>query len=330
MRVLWTHNFDPDKSKQVYLQTTAEGVRKRGVDPYLEYLGNLRSVRNLWRARRRVRELSKKFDIVHAQYGSACALATAGADGIPKVVSIRGNDWNIHQDSFEFHYFHTRLASAMTRLSLGRYDCVLAVSQRLATALKNVFPRSNVATLPSPIDLGRFIPRDKQEARAILGFPNNTEKWVLFNSLILDNPVKRFTLAKQAFELANRRWGNLRFRVANDLPHELVPLFTAACDLILCTSETEGWPNSVKEALACNVPFVSTDVSDLAEIARKDGSCRICSPVANALADGICEALAWPEPRNVRRHVARMSLDATSDRLIGIYDSLISRHLRVA
>ena len=196
--------------------------------------------------------------------------------------------------------------------------------------MKNVFPRSNVATLPSPIDLERFVPRDKQEARALLGFPNNTEKWVLFNSLILDNPVKRLTLAKRAFELANSRCGNLRFRVANELPHAAVPLFTAACDLILCTSETEGWPNSVKEALACNVPFVSTDVSDLADIAQQDGTCRICPPDAQAIAQGICDALACPEPPNVRRHVARMSLDATSDRLIAIYDSVISRHLRVA
>ena len=153
MRVLWTHNFDPHKSKQVFLQTTVDGLRTRGVDPHLEYLGNLRSVRNLWRARRRVRELSKEFDIVHAQYGSACALATAEADGMPRVLSIRGSDWNTYHDSFESPYFHTRLASAMTRLSIGRYDCVLAVSKRLATAVKNVFPRSNVATLPSPIDL---------------------------------------------------------------------------------------------------------------------------------------------------------------------------------
>jgi glycosyltransferase involved in cell wall biosynthesis len=122
--------------------------------------------------------------------------------------------------------------------------------------------------------------------------------------------------------------GNLRLRVANDIPHASLPLFTAACDLILCTSETEGWPNSIKEALACNVPFVSTDVSDLDDIAREDGACKICPPDARALAKGICDALAWPNPPDVRKHVTKMSLDAVSDRLIGIYESLLSRRRR--
>ena len=46
----------------------------------------------------------------------------------------------------------------------------------------------------------------------------------------LADPVKRFPLAKQAFELANSKLGNLRLRIANGLPHQEMPLFTAACD----------------------------------------------------------------------------------------------------
>ena len=97
MRVLWTHNFDPAKpNSQVYMNTAAEGLRAAGVDLTLEYLGNLRSPGNLARARARVRARARDFDLVHAQYGSACALATNGARGVPSVLSIRGNDWSVH------------------------------------------------------------------------------------------------------------------------------------------------------------------------------------------------------------------------------------------
>ena len=80
MRVLWTHNFDPAiPNSQVYINIAAGGLRSLGVDLHLEFLGNMRSIRNLQRARQRVRALALGFDVIHAQYGSACALATAAA-----------------------------------------------------------------------------------------------------------------------------------------------------------------------------------------------------------------------------------------------------------
>jgi hypothetical protein len=212
----------------------------------------------------------------------------------------------------------------MTRWSLGRYDCVLAVSRRIAAELSLCFPRSCIAWQASPIDLQRFVTRGKAEARALLGYPNCDEKWILFNALRLDDPIKRYSLARKAFDLANARLGNLRLRIVNDFPHDMVPLFVAACDLILCTSETEGWPNSVKEALACNVPFVSTDVSDLRDIAKREPKCRICRPDARVIADNICDVLSSVERPNLRQYVLEMGVDASSDRLIRIYNALVA------
>jgi len=325
MRVLWTHNFNPAvPNSQVFMNIASSGLRARGIDLHCEYLGNLRLITNLMGARRHLRRMASDFDLVHAQYGSACALATTAIDKIPKVLSIRGNDWNVHNDTMGFHYVHTRLARGMTRWSLRNYDCVLTVSKRVAVDVQRFSPRSSVLPMPSPINLHCFVPRDKKEARALLGFPDNMEKWVLFNALNLNDPIKRFTLAKEAFELANAKCGNLRLRVATNLPHGDLPLFTSACDVIICTSETEGWPNCVKEALACNVPFVSTDVSDLRDIARLEPTCRVCPADPVVLADNICDVLA-SQQHDLRRHVAAMSLDAISDHLVSIYESLLRR-----
>ena len=326
MRVLWTHNFDPDiQNSGVFVHTTGRGIRARGVDLRLEYVGNLRSVPQVFRARKRIPKMAPEFDIVHAQYGSACAVVTAAVKDVPKVLTVRGSDWQIHRSSLSFLSVHTRLASLLTRASIGSYDCVTSVSNRISAELTAFAPDVRHEMLPSPIDLSRFIPWNKREARARLGFPDTDEKWVLFNSGNLRNPIKRFDLAKRAFDIAQGRHGRLRLRVATGLPHEEMPLFVAACDLIMCTSENEGWPNSIKEALACNVPFVTTDVGDLQDIASIEPSCRVCPADAEVLADNICDVLANHESPDLRTYVRDMSLDAVSDRLISIYESVLSQ-----
>lgn len=326
MRVLWTHNFNPDEfNGQMFIKTASTKLEERGVELHFEYLGNLCSVANLLRARRRLQRMASGFDIVHAQYGSACAFATSAIEGIPKVLSIRGNDWSPYSCSIGVPYFHSRLARMMTRWSLERYDRVLPVSQRIAHEIKRYLSRPSVSVMPSPIDLNKFIPRDRKEARRMLGFGDCSKKWVLFTAAYLDDPVKRFNLAKKAFDIADAKCGNLRLLIATNIPHDRMPLLTAASDVVLCTSETEGWPNSVKEALACNVPFVSTDVGDLREIAQKEPICRISPADPAALAENICDVLASPAAHELRRHVIDMGLDVAGDRLVSIYKSLISR-----
>src|ERR1019366_1395830 len=99
----------------------------------------------------------------------------------------------------------------------GSFDCVLAVSRRMAEELGCFAPDAYLDTVPSPIDLDRFVPMDRTHAREQLGEPARGEKWVLFNSLRLGDPIKRYGLAKEAFDIANARRGDLRLRVANDL-----------------------------------------------------------------------------------------------------------------
>lgn len=326
MRVLWTHNFDPRVlNSGVFVHTTGRGIRAHGIDLRLEYVGNLRSVSQIFRARKRIREMASEFDVVHAQYGSACAVVTAAVKGVPKVLSIRGSDWQVHRSSVNFLSAHTRLASMLTRSSMGSYDCITSVSNRISAELSAFAPHARIELLPSPVDVTRFIPLNKQEARARLGFADADEKWVLFNSGNLKNPIKRFDLAKRAFEIAQERHGHLRLRVATGLPHEEIPLFVAACDLIICTSENEGWPNSIKEALACNVPFVATDVGDLQDIASIEQSCRVCPADAAVLAENICDVLENYESPELRPYVRDMRLEAVSARLIAIYESVLSQ-----
>jgi glycosyltransferase involved in cell wall biosynthesis len=50
--------------------------------------------------------------------------------------------------------------------------------------------------------------------------------------------------------------------VYNKTPDEVCTYMNAA-DCLLLTSDSEGSPNVIKEAMACNCPIVATDVADI-------------------------------------------------------------------
>ena len=315
MRVLWTHNFPPAiLNKGCFMYSAYEGLRDAGVDVQLEYLGNLRSPFQIMSSRKRICALSRKFDVVHAQYGSACAFVTAGVDDRPTVVTVRGNDWNLHNETFHPLYFHTRLARAMTRRSLETFSAVLPVSNRIAKEIAHEVQKSRITVMPSPIDLALWKPRM---------YATHITRNVLFTANSPRDPIKRFSLCEQTIAIVKQNIGDVTLKIASGISHTDMPSFVATCDAVLCTSETEGWPNSVKEALACNVPFVSTDVSDLSKIADQENTCRVCEPNPNSLARNLCEVLRSPRSPSLRRHVEHMDLKPSCERLIHIYKSLV-------
>ena len=317
MRVLWTHNFDPARPNAgCFMHTAAQGLAELGVDVRLEYLGNLRHPSTILAARRRVRGLAKDVDVVHAQYGSACAWATAGSDA-PAVISIRGNDWNLHSETLHPLWLHTRLARAMTRLALRRFDAVTAVSRRISAEVSRfVRPGTRVTVLPSAIDLSRWpVPN--------LASPAGRRRHrVLFTANNPSDPIKRVGLLDRAVAIAAGQVGPIEVVRATGIDHFDMPSLVASCDAVACTSETEGWPNSVKEALACGVPFVATDVSDLRAIADVEPSCRVVAADPASFADGLCAVLRAGRTPGLRRHVEPMDLFASSRRLLDLYEQV--------
>ena len=49
----------------------------------------------------------------------------------------------------------------------------------------------------------------------------------------------------------------------------MVKYYLSSADVLIVTSHSEGSPNIVKGALACNCPVVSTDVGDVSELVNK-------------------------------------------------------------
>jgi len=52
-------------------------------------------------------------------------------------------------------------------------------------------------------------------------------------------------------------------KVVYNVKHEDIPLYLCASDVLISTSKWEGSLNIIKEAMACNLPIVTTDVGDV-------------------------------------------------------------------
>jgi glycosyltransferase involved in cell wall biosynthesis len=324
MKVLWVHNFDPKSlGSGSFMYTFSQALSDAGVKVELMYLGDLRSPGAIFRARDSVSRVSRRYDIVHSQFGSACGVVGSAAL-CRRVLTLRGSDWHRYAGPNLREAAHASIAVAFTRYSVVRHEAVIAVSNRMAAEIQQSFPQKRVSVIPDPIDLSLFSLQCSDMVRRRVLESCDTSPWVLFTSLNANNPVKRVALAREAVDLARRRIPNLELRVASGLSHRDVPDFVAACDVQLCTSTHEGWPNSVKEAMACGLPFVSTDVSDLREICKQYPECHVVDAVPEKIADALECAIKFGRSPRLREAVVDMGLEVSAARLLSVYTEVLN------
>jgi glycosyltransferase involved in cell wall biosynthesis len=193
----------------------------------------------------------------------------------------------------------------------------------MAAEVQTEFPTLRTLVLPDPVDLELFTPGDRAEARRSLGL-DPERRYVLFTSVHRNNPLKRLELAEAAVAVARRKHPDIEFLIASGYAHDSMPTLFRASNVSLCTSVSEGWPNCIKESLACGIGFVSTDVSDLRAIALVDDTCKITEATPEALGMALNDALEEQSGMDKRRHVEAMSMPNFARLLVAEYEQLLS------
>lgn len=286
MRVLVVTNFTPDAAapqRGRWVRDQVDEVRRRGVEAELfefprgrgGYLPAARRLRALLRRQR--------FDLVHAHYGLAGWVAKlAGAR--PLLVTFHGTD------------VRHRLVGPLSRRLARRVDLVAAVSRALFAAedgrpgLPSVPGR---AVLPCGPDLGRFGPIPRTEARRELGL-DPEGRYLFFPA----NPARPEKRHDRAAALAAACEAELLS--GGSIEPERMPLWLNAADAVLVTSDYEGFGMATVEALACEVPVLSTPVG-----------------IAPYALGGIDDCLSAPFDLAAWAAVARPHLDAADPRVAG-------------
>jgi glycosyltransferase involved in cell wall biosynthesis len=197
--------------------------------------GYMRAARDVRR-----RHGATTYDVVHAHFGLTAwpALALRGA---PHVVTLHGTDLR-----------HPR-SRMITRAALPLVDLVAAVSAELARELPGAGERRRVAVLPCGVDVDRFAPMPRAEARRRLGLDPG-EPCLLF-------PADPGRSAKR-FDRAREVAGATRLLTLGDVDPADVPLRVNAANAVLVPSDHEGFGLAVLEALACDVPVLATPVGN--------------------------------------------------------------------
>jgi glycosyltransferase involved in cell wall biosynthesis len=293
---------NPDFGTFVHEQV--EGLQKRGLNVDVLVVGGKRQklsyIEGVRRFRQRIGE--QRYDLIHAHYVFSGIVARLQA-GHPLLVSFHGAGEMVGW------------VGLLCRLLAPLADAVTVTSEEHKAQLG----RKDARVIPCGVDLDLFVPMPKGEAREHLGLAKG-RKLVLFVGIL--RPEKRLDVIQAAVKLLQREDPNVELIVATGEPHQRVPLYMNACDVLALASDYEGSPVVIKEAMACNLPIVSVDVGDVAQVVGGTEGCYICRRDPADMAQKLNLALARGRRTNGRQAIRRLGLESTVEGVLDIYEEL--------
>ncbi len=242
MRALVVSNLRPDAAapgRGVFVRDQVAALRELGDGDvtYFEFPPGPRALAGAAVALRR-RFGRTRFDIVHAHFGLSAWPALA-VPARARVLTLHGTDVR--------HPRTRRLTAAV----LPRMSLVAAASASLLAELGATPSGAQRAVLPCGVDLQRFRPLPREQARIALGL-DPRGRYLLFPA----DPRRPGKRHDRAVEVAA---GTPLLTIGAVAPEE-VPLWINAANAVLVPSDAEGFGLAVLEALACDVPVLATDV----------------------------------------------------------------------
>lgn len=326
MRVLEVSRYKDNFADHQLPFVTEQGESLRAAGCEVDYFlvrGNyLLAVRDL---KKKIREY--KPDIVHAHFGLSAI--TAELQSLVPVVATFHNGETLN--------WHVNLMSSLMSL---RAKHVIYVAQHIYDLV--YFKAKHYSIIPCGVPVDQCVVIDKAEARKQLGWSDD-KKYILFGGAFA-NLRKNYPLLRDAVNILNLKLETLnpksRIEIVEmrGLSREQCVLRMNAVDLFALPSHSEGSPQALKEAMACNCPCLATDIADVKYLfgdepghwilrnprkthERWDGDEKSLDEMVALLQ----EALAYDKRTNGRERILKLGLsnEQVAKRIIDIYDSII-------
>jgi glycosyltransferase involved in cell wall biosynthesis len=246
-------------------------------------------------------------DVIFAHFllpaGFAAALASLPRR-VPLVLMAHGQDVT--------NTLESQAIRAATRFAVRRAHTTIFNSAFLRDKLPIEARRS--AIVDCGVDLDRFRGADQAAARRELGLPGG-EIFLFTGSLIERKNVVRL---RDAFarhgrgtlvvvgdgELRAELDGRPAVRLVGRIPHDQVPRYMAAADVLCLPSLVEPFGQVLLEAMACERSVVATTVGGPPEFVTPQAGALVDPLDVEAIAAGLAHAAALPTPNPAARTAA--------------------------
>lgn len=307
MRVLfvtnrWPSLRTPGASPAIKLQVEAMRAHGHVVD-VLSIDSQVGRSNYLWGAWRILWDvwIRGSYDVVHAHYGFVLGWVARLQWRRPVVVTYRGSDlmWKSQR----------RLSRYLSRV----VDAVIVMTPEM----KDLVGRSDAFIIPYGIDLSVFKPRNRAGARQRLRLPI-TAPLILF-PYRTDRAVKRFDLVREAVDLVRPEFPDVDVVTISDEPSEVLAQYMSACDVMVLASEREGAPVAVREAVASELPVVSVDVGDVADLISEIDMCHVVERDSADIAEKIVAVLRAGKRSNGSAFTRNLDASHAASAVLNVY-----------
>jgi teichuronic acid biosynthesis glycosyltransferase TuaC len=294
-----------------FVKEQVESLRKEGVDIDVLFVNGKKNTLNyLWAFPRLwARLLTRRYDLIHAHYVFSGIIARAQFL-YPVVLTHHG-----HQ---VFQTWQAPICRLVTRFM----DKTLVMSNEMRE--RGRLPQSIV--IPCGVDFELFKPMPQQQMREELNLPRD-KKLVIFAGQH-DVPVKRWDIVQASVKILKERMPNAELVLVSKKPLNVVPKYMSACDVLVLVSDGEGSPMVIKEAMACNLPIVSTRVGDVPEVISGTEGCYLCSQDPQDVAEKLAMALNRGKRTNGREKMSNVEIGAIARRIRAVYTQVIEEKSR--
>lgn len=326
MKILFVTNLYPTKDTPDYGVFTKDQIQstfEKGVTGDILFINARENgIGEYFKALKRINDVYKDYDLIHCFHGLSLIVTFLASKKKPILVSFL---LPIKFESFN----KNKVINGLYSLT---YSTIIK-SKRVFSIFKDKLPDHLVSNgrsfyLPNGVNLSTFYPVNKADSCKKLNLnPNKT--YILFaSSKDSFRPVKRYDIFSKTLQILkiNSKYLNIEELILSNVSREECIYYFNVASVHLLTSDYEGSPNSVKEAMSCNTPVVSTDVGNVKQMFNGACNCFISPQDPIILAEYVLKAIIDPpcDLRNVLTENKLTVQDKTNE-LINIYRTIIGK-----
>jgi glycosyltransferase involved in cell wall biosynthesis len=312
MKVLVITNMYPNPDQPAFgtfVKDQVEALRQTGIEVDVLFInGRQHKLNYLWGIFRFWwRLLYKRYHLIHAHYAITGLIARLQFF-YPVIVTYHGGEVKDHSPGW---------LKFLARRGPRLFNRIIVVNRHEKELIQD---NTNVRVIPCGVNFNEFKPMPMAEARELLELP--LDKPLILWAGEYWQPEKRFELVKTSVEILKQHCTGAELLLVSGKPHTVVPVYMAACDALVLASFSEGSPMVIKEAMACNLPIVSTDVGDVAEIIDGVKGCYLAQPDPVDIAHKLFAAIEPHQRTKGRDKIQHLNSNQIARQIIELYQNL--------